>query len=302
MPSLISAMLRQQIRLFKPILTNFSTTASRNLQEALGELGAKALGDKVEFREFHIGAVPAALAVPVKPQPGDQRVVLYLHGGGYVAGSIKYAKGFAGVLAAKAGLRVLCIAYRLAPENPFPAALEDALSAYEYLLAEGCAPENIFLIGESAGGGLLFSLCLLLKSLGRPLPGRLVALSPWTDLSLSGESYRTKRKEDPCLSMKEIEGFVHAYAPPELRDPLASPLFGALSGLPPCRIYVGEDELLLDDSRLMAEKLLSAGVECRLHVEPGLWHAYVLFGVPEANAALEEIKVFFEEGFHGKTS
>lgn len=302
MPSLISTMLRQQIRLFKPILTNFSTTASRNLQETLGGLGAKALGEKVEFREFHIRALPAALAAPVEQRPADPRIVLYLHGGGYVAGSIKYAKGFAGLLAAKAGLPVLCIAYRLAPENPFPAAVEDALAAYEYLLEEGYAPENISLIGESAGGGLLFSLCLLLKAQGRPLPGRIVALSPWTDLSLSGESYQTKQKEDPCLSMKEIEGFVHAYAPPELRNPLASPLFGELSGLPPCRIYVGEDELLLDDSRQMAEKLLAAGVDCRLRVEPGLWHAYVLYGVPEANAALEEIKLFFEEDQDGETN
>ncbi|MDO4732341.1 MAG: alpha/beta hydrolase [Bacillota bacterium] len=300
MASLISAMLRRQIRLFKPFLSNFSITASRNLQEVLGELGAKAMGEKVEYQDLHIAAIPAALAVPVELPPEDPRIVLYLHGGGYVAGSIKYAKGFAGVLAVKANLRVLCIAYRLAPENPFPAALEDSLAAYEYLLEQGYAPENISLIGESAGGGLLFSLCLLLKSLGRPMPGRLVALSPWTDLSLSGESYQTKRKEDPCLSIKEIEGFVHAYCPQNPRDPLASPLFGELSGLPFCRIYVGEDELLLDDSRLMAEKLCLAGVDCRLKVEPGLWHAYVLYGVPEANTALEEIKEFFEENLYGE--
>lgn len=298
MPSILTTMLRQQIRLLKPVFTRFSITASRNLQEILGELEAKTIGDKVELSTFHIGNQSAGMATPVDLKKADPRVALYLHGGGYVAGSTKYAQGFAGVLAAKCQIQVVYVAYRLAPEHPYPAALEDVLAAYEYLLACGRRPEQICLIGESAGGGLVFCLCLLLQKLGRPLPGRIVALSPWVDLTLSGESYQTNRKADPTLTMEELEGFVQSYGPPDRRDPLVSPVFAGtstLSGFPPCRIYVGGDELLLDDARHMAVALQNAGVDCRLHVEPGLWHGYVLYGIPEANRALAEMKAFFAE-------
>ena len=236
MPSIISTLLREQIRLIKPILTKSSIAASRNLQEALGELGAKAVSGKVDFDEFDLDGVAAAWAVPEDLDPEDHRVALYLHGGGYVAGSFKYARGFAGVLAAKAQVRVMCIAYRLAPEHPYPAAVEDALAAYEYLLDQGYKPHNIFLIGESAGGGLIFALCLALKTQGKPLPCRVVALSPWTDLTMSGASYEINRKLDVSLTAKEIQGFVEAYSPQNQTDPLVSPVFGELSGLPPTLI------------------------------------------------------------------
>ncbi|MEG1661739.1 MAG: alpha/beta hydrolase [Clostridiales bacterium] len=247
MPSLISILLREQIRFVKPLVTNFSIATSRAFQEALGELGATVVADKVMFHEFDIQKIPAAMAVPVALPEGDSRVVLYLHGGGYVAGSIKYARGFAGVLAAKAAVRVLCIAYRLAPEHPYPAAVADAMSAYQYLLEQGYRSENISLIGESAGGGLVFALCLALKSHALPLPALLIALSPWTDLTMKGTSFDINQKADVCLTAKEIESFAAAYASGYQEDCLVSPLFGDLTDLPPSYIYVGSDEILLDD-------------------------------------------------------
>lgn len=298
MPGIFTTILRQQIRLLKPVFTRFSIPAARNLQEALGNLGAKTVEDKVVFSTFRIGEQPAGFAIPVGLEQADPRIALYLHGGGYVAGSIKYAQGFAGVLATKAQVRVAYMAYRLAPEHPYPAALEDALAAYTYLLSQGYPPEQISLIGESAGGGLILCLCLLLQKLGRPLPSKIVALSPWVDLTLSGESYQYNRKADPTLTIEELEGFAQSYGAPDRRDPFVSPLFAscsALSGFPPCRIYAGGDELLLDDAKQMAKALQAAGVDCQLHVEPGLWHGYVLYGIPEANRALAEIQTFLAE-------
>lgn len=294
MPSLVSSVLREQIRLLKPLLTKNSIAASRKLQEAMGELEAKAVSGKVRFEDFTLSDCPASWAVPSECPLEDPRAILYLHGGGYVAGSIHHAKGFAGMLAARTQVRALCIAYRLAPEHPFPAALEDALAAYRYLLAQGYDPAHITFVGESAGGGLLIALCLRLKALGLPLPARLFPLSPWTDLSLSGESMEANCKADVCLTREALAGFAAAYAPGNVYDPLVSPVLGDLTGLPPCWIYVGSDEILLDDSRLLASRLEDAGVPCHLHVEPGMWHAYALYGVPEANQVLEEMRVLLE--------
>ena len=231
MPSILTTMLRQQIRLLKPVFTRFSITASRNLQEILGELEAKTIGDKVELSTFHIGNQSAGMATPVDLKKADPRVALYLHGGGYVAGQHQVRSGFCRCIGGKMPDPGGICAYRLAPEHPYPAALEDVLAAYEYLLACGRRPEQICLIGESAGGGLVFCLCLLLQKLGRPLPGRIVALSPWVDLTLSGESYQTNRKADPTLTMEELEGL---YSPMGRRTGGIRWFLLCLQALPPC--------------------------------------------------------------------
>ena len=299
MPSFVSSVIREQIRLLKPILTRSSIPGSRSLQEALGELGSRIVGPKVRLETFTLEDYEACWAFPMEAALEDPRVLLYLHGGGYVAGSIRYASGFASALAAKTAVRTLCIAYHLAPEDPYPAAVYDALTAYRYLLEQHYDPAHITLIGESAGGGLILSLCLLLRLYGLPLPGQLIPISPWTDLTLQGESYETKRDVDVCLTREELDHYAALYAG-DLRDePLVSPLLGDLRGLPPCTIFVGGDEILLDDSRRLHQKLLESGVESCLHIEPGMWHAYPLYTGPEAAAVLREIRSLLEVTPHG---
>ena len=291
MASFITLWLREQLRLLKPIITHSGLDACRAAQDKLGELGARAAASKTTIEPVPFSDFEAAAVVPSDCAESD-RVILYLHGGGYTAGSLSYALGFGSVLAVHCGLPVLCPAYRLAPEHPFPAALEDAARAYECLLSAGLSPENISFVGESAGGGLLFALCLWLKDRGLPLPGRLAALSPWVDLTFSGHSYAENARRDPSLSEESLRYYACAYALDDVRNPLVSPVFGDLEGLPPSQIFAGGDELLRDDAVMLHGQLLAAGCVSSLHIEPGLWHAYVLFGVPEARAALQQIRGF----------
>lgn len=291
--SIIAKILRGQIKLLRPVITNFSIKTSRAFQDKLAELGSKALTGKVHFEDFEIGLIPAVTATPLTLAPDSEKVLFYLHGGGYVTGGMDYARGFAGLLASEMGQCVVAIAYRLAPEEPFPAALDDAFCAYEYLL-RFYKPENISFIGESAGGGLMLALCHRLRDEGLPLPSRLVPISPWTDLTLSGESYLSNKKKDPSLTISEIEGFVSAYAPDKTNLPYVSPLLGDFTGFPPCRLYVGSDELLYNDSTQLYDKMISSGVDCRITVGDGMWHAYVLYPTPESSEAMTEIKAFLE--------
>ena len=291
MPSFKSVCLRWEIRLIRPLFDRISINAIRVLQDKLGVIGAKS--SKTNFEHFIINGFDACFVNPAGMQSG--RVILYLHGGAYISGNIKYALGFASKLAAETDQRVLCAAYRLAPENPFPAAIEDALAAYEYLLDNGYGPGEISLAGESAGGGLAFSLCLKLKEKGLPLPRSIVAISPWADLTMSGSSYKTNAAKDPILSEKGLRRAAEFYAAGNHEDPLASPVFGDLSGFPPSLIFAGGDELLLDDAKNLAQRLAGMGGRCELIIEEGLWHAYVLFKLPEAKKALRKISGFLRE-------
>ena len=246
------------------------------------------------MRFFDIGGLKACFASS-KESYIKEKVILYLHGGAYVAGDIQYARGFAGVLAAETNRRVLSIAYRLAPEAPFPAAVDDAVTAYKYLLDHGYTAQNISLVGESAGGGLIYCLCLRLKQKKMPLPAALVAISPWTDLTFSGESYRLNDKKDPSLSEDVLREHAAAYAPGQEKNPLVSPVFGDLRHFPPSLLFAGGDELLLDDARMLADRLIQNGSPCELVVEEGLWHVYVLFRIPEAKKAILKIADFLEQ-------
>lgn len=294
MPSLKSKLLKSQMRLLRPVITGFSIKTSRAFQDKLAAFGTRALADKITLDSFEIGTIPAVTATPCALQEGDEDIVFYLHGGGYVTGGMEYARGVAGALAAETNKRVVAIAYRLAPEHPYPAALEDSFAAYKYLL-ETTAAENISMIGESAGGGLILALCHLLKREGLPLPARLVPISPWVDLTMSAKSYIENQKIDPCVTYEEVRGFVSAYSPEDQLDPLVSPIFGDFAGFPPCRIYAGTDELLRDEAIILADKLTEAEVENTLIVKEGMWHAYVLYPTPESNEAVAEIKEFLSE-------
>jgi acetyl esterase/lipase len=294
MPSTISRFIRLEMRLIKPILNRLSIAATRKLQDRLGWIGEKTVDSKVTITPVDANGFVACCVSPNGIDGNDERVVLYLHGGGYVAGTSEYACGFASMLAVMINRRVLSVAYRLAPENPFPAALEDAFAAYRLLLDQGTNAKDISFIGESAGGGLIFALCLLLKQKALPLPASLVAVSPWTDLTFSGASYSTNRKKDPSLSYKAIRADAAAYAKGQEKNPLVSPVFGDLSGLPPSLVFAGSYELLLDDARTLADRLNGSGSPCELVIGEGLWHVYVLFRIPEADAAIKKSVSFLE--------
>ena len=224
---LSAKLVRSQLNFFKPFVANCSLEVTRKGQDKLGELMTALHKREVLVKDHPFERFQGAWVMPK-----DQRrtgVILYLHGGGYTCGSLEYAKGFAATLASECGVKVFCAAYRLAPENRFPAALEDALEAYRYLLKKGYAPRQILLCGESAGGGLIYALCLKLKELGMDLPCGLIGISPWTDLTGSGASYEAHKDIDPSMTKALLEFYAKCYTD-DPTDPLCSPLFGDLDG------------------------------------------------------------------------
>ncbi len=294
MPSILGNVMRAQIKLMKPILKriDMDIEQGRAAQDSLGELGAKALRAKVEYLPEEFDGFEAQWAVPRSGDRGG--AILYLHGGSYTAGTLSYARGFGGILADACGRRTLCVGYRLAPENPFPAALDDAYEAYRRVL-ERCPPGRVAVVGESAGGGLVYALLLRIKREGSPMPACAVALSPWCDLTCSGQSYSDNEEVDPSLFRPALMKSAGYYGGDDLKNPLISPLFGDLSGLPDSLIFVGGDELLRSDAISMRDALTAHGCRCECRVEEGMWHVYVLFGIPEAKEALERINDFLGE-------
>jgi epsilon-lactone hydrolase len=243
-----------------------------------------------------INGVPGEWITPQHVMNG--RVILYLHGGYYLSGSIQSHRNLAGNIASAAQARALIIAYRLAPEHPFPAGLEDALTAYSWLLAQGTPPDQIFLAGDSAGGGLVLSTLLAMRQRGIPLPAGAVCLSPATDLTKSGESWKTNAKKElvvnPYIADQITPLYLRDVSP---RDPLASPLFADLQGLPPLLIQVGSAEVLLSDSMSFAIRAQEAGVEVTLEVWPQMSHVWQFTAsfMPEARQAIEKIGEFINK-------
>ena len=275
---LSAKLVRAQLHFFKPFVANCSLETTRKGQDKLGELMSVLHKREVYMKDHDFGAFQGAWVMPKDERRSG--VILYLHGGGYTCGSLEYAKGFAATLASQCGVRVFCAAYRLAPENPYPAAVDDALEAYRYLLKKGYAPRQILLCGESAGGGLIYALCLRLRQEGLELPCGLIGISPWVDLTGSGQSYETNRDNDPSLTQELLEFYAKCY-PTAPADPLCSPVFGDLTGFPPSLLFAGGDEILLDDARALHEKLVQSGCRSTLHIAPERWHAYVLYCLSE---------------------
>jgi epsilon-lactone hydrolase len=221
--------------------------------------------------------------------------VLYLHGGGYVIGSPRSHRHLAAAIARAAGTPALLLDYRLAPEHPFPAALDDAVAAYEWILARGIAPERIVVVGDSAGGGLTVATLLALRDRGLPLPAAGVCISPWVDLTLAGASYTTRAAADPIVTREGIEGMAQAYVGTgDRKAPLVSPLFADLRDLPPLLVHVGSDEVLLDDARGLVQRARAAGVEVTLEEWPAMIHVWHWFlpMLDEAEAAVGNIGTF----------
>lgn len=244
----------------------------------------------IEASSFNIDGFPAEWILPVAAT--KDKVILYFHGGGYVTGSCPAHRGIVAKFVKGTETGALLFGYRLAPEHPFPAALDDAVAAYRWLLAQGVSPAHIVFVGDSAGGGLCLATLIALKDQGLPLPAAAVALSPWTDLKCTGESYTTKVKIDPASWPGSWTVFSKYYADGhDPGNPWISPLYGDLKGLPPLLIYVGEREVLLDDSTRFAAKAKDAGVEVTLRVGEGLFHCYPVCAplFPEATQAMGEI-------------
>lgn len=283
---------RSRLTMLQSVMKNFSLESSRKGQRMLGELMEFKHRKMVIIKDHPFEKFPAAWVIPKDER--RQGVILYLHGGGYACGDLDYAKGYGATLAVRCGIRVFCPAYRLAPEAPFPAALEDALESYQYLLKKGYDPKQIALCGESAGGGLIYALCLKLKEDNLPLPGGLIAVSPWTDLTSSGESYETNRDVDPNMTVEHLQFYTRCYTT-EPRNPLASPIFGNLEGLPPSLIFVGGDEIMLSDAADMHKNLLAAGCKSKLVVAPERWHAYVLYELAENEEDYDTINHFLSQ-------
>lgn len=259
-------------------------------------LGAAPVPAEAQITAAELGGVPGEWVE--MPGAEAQRAVLYLHGGGYVLGSPQTHHALTTKLAQSAGARLFSLDYRLAPEHPFPAAVEDAAAAYRALLDAGFDGSQIAVSGDSAGGGLTVALLLKLRDEGTPLPAAAAPISPWVDLTGDAETLTTLAGRDPIVQREgllRLAGWYLNGADP--RTPLASPLFANLSGLPPLLIQVGSDETLLDDSRNLQKNAEAAGVQSKLEVWDDMihvWHAFH-FMLPEGAAALETIGDFFKE-------
>jgi phosphinothricin tripeptide acetyl hydrolase len=268
------------------------TVAERRAQYERAE---KAFPTPPEVKVERVSA-PVAPAEWLRP-PGAAagRVVLYLHGGGYVIGSPRSHRHLAAAIAAAGQASALLLDYRLAPEHPYPAAVDDATAAYRWLLDQGIGPGRVVIAGDSAGGGLTVATLLALRDAGLPLPAGGACISPWVDLTFSGASYRTRAAADPIVTRAEIDEMARAYlGATAARTPLASPLFADLGGLPPLLIHVGSDEVLLDDAVQLAERAKAAGVDATLEVWDRMIHVWHWFlpMLDEAQSAVDGIGRF----------
>jgi epsilon-lactone hydrolase len=247
-------------------------------------------------RRVDAGGVPGEYITTPASRP--DRHVLFLHGGGYVSGSPVLYRHFTWRIATAARARVLAVDYRVAPEHPFPAALDDALAAYRWLIAGMAHPQRTAVMGDSAGGGLALALLLRLRDARIELPAAAVALSPWTDLALTGASLALNVKSDPMLNAADAHLFADCYlAGADPRNPYASPLYGNPAGLPPTLIHVGSDEILRDDAVRMAAVLQAAGCRVEIEVWPRMPHVWHLFApvLPEARQAIANIGAFADQ-------
>lgn len=237
--------------------------------------------------------------IPNRPVNTSQ-IILYLHGGGYTLGSSHTHRSLVGKIVKNTNRLAIVPEYRKAPENPYPAALEDAVFSYMALLDRGKKPEDIILIGDSAGGGLVLAAQLKFREKNLPMPAASVCLSPWVDLAATGESIERNHKNDPLVDKKKMKLWAGYYAGEfPLTDPFISPLYADLSGLPPMLIQASSGEMLYDDSVRLAQKAKDAGVEVTLQTWEGLMHWWHIFqrAIPEANEAIAKISAFMMHFF-----
>ena len=251
------------------------------------------LDDDIETERVGANGVPAEWITAPESQAG--RVIMYLHGGGYLFGSVRTHRVMLAHMARAAKARILALDYRLAPEIPFPAPVEDSVSAYQWLLGQGTTAEKLVIAGDSAGGGLTVAALVALRGVGEPMPAAGVCISPWTDMESTGESMTTNAEADPSVSKERLLKIARVYlAGKDPRAPLASPIHADLTGLPPMLLQVGGIEVLLDDSALLKARAKEAGVPVEMEVwndMPHVWHHYAPI-LPEARQAIGKIGEF----------
>ena len=232
--------------------------------------------------------------------PGSQtgRAILYLHGGGYVMGSLTTHRSLVGEISRAAQAAALLVDYRLAPEAPFPAAVEDGVAFYRWLLDQGFTPKNLAIAGDSAGGGLAVATLISARDQGLPMPKAAVPISPWSDMTCSNESYKTRAEADPLVGSGSIGDMANLYLQgKDPKHPYASPNFASLKSLPPLLIHVGRDEVLLDDSIKLDQKAKADGVNSTLEIWEDMihvWHAFHPM-LPEGKQAIERVGAFLRE-------
>ena len=249
-------------------------------------------GKDVKIEEVMIEEMEAEW-VSVERAHMKKYVILYCHGGGYSTGSRLYARTLTTKLAASTSMDVLCFDYRLSPEHPYPAALTDALAAWDYLMLLGYGAREVIVAGDSAGGNLALSLVLKLKEQKRLLPKGLVLLSPWTDLTGAGKTHETRKDVDPVLDEAYLAEMIANYATGEdLKNPFISPLFGDMTDFPPVYIQVGDNEVLLSDSTRLHKKLTKENLSSQIEVFKGMWHVFQMSPFKTAYEAMDKCAEF----------
>ena len=265
----------------------------RAAQELFARLVTPSLGIRSDSLNIH--GLPAEW-VSLEHGHDRRHAVLYCHGGGYTSGNLGYSRVLSSKLAHATGYDVLSFEYQLAPEHPYPAAVEDAVRAWDHLMYQGYGAGNVTVAGDSAGGNLALVLCRRLRADGRRMPRALLLMSPWTDMTMSGPSYQERAESDPMLTPDYIEAVRRAYAGGrDFWDPDLSPLLGDLSGFPPTLIQVGDHEILYSDAASLGAALRQAQVPCRLEVSAGMWHVFQMFPTRKAAAAMDSAARFLLE-------
>ena len=289
-----SPQLQQTLDMFKEMGAKMAAAKDINAMRAIMLEAPAPAG--VTCTPVEAGGVSAEWSVA---DGADQaKVILYVHGGGYVMGSAGSHRDMTSRLSQAAGARVLSLNYRLAPEHPFPAPVDDTLAAYRWLLGQGIQASNIAIAGDSAGGGLALAALLAIRDAGEPVPAAGIGISPWVDMEGTGESMTTRAAVDPVVQKEGLLGMAKLYlGGADPKDPLAAPLHGNLAGLPPLLIQVGDSETLLDDATRITQRARKADVDVTLKIwdeMPHVWHLFAPI-LPEGRQAIEEIGAFFKE-------
>ena len=299
MPSKKSQGMLHMIRAHKRLVTGLSNSVMHIDPPIERVARSHIVGTSAEIiRDF---PMPALMVTPRETVIEDA-CILHLHGGAYMSGGLLQCRVLIGPICAFSGVRAMTFSYRLTPEHIYPAQLEDALQAYQYLLSQGYSADRIVLVGESAGGNLALSLTRRLRDEGRPLPAGLALLSPWADLAQTGESYRALRNEDATLDPDELlaAGIAFAGGPERLTDPDISPLYADFHGFPPAVIHCGTKEILLSDSENLEKRMLEDGVNAHLIRWEGMCHVFQAFGFEESRASNMQLGAFVRACLEGK--